>query len=53
VEAELVQQADRAIAQREPLRVVFRDSGFAGDAAKINAEQLFKALSPHTELKTL
>jgi adenine-specific DNA-methyltransferase len=43
----------RELAKREPLRAVFRDTGFASDAAKINAEQLFKALSPHTDLKTL
>ncbi len=33
-----------------PLRAVFRDAGYA---VKINIEQIFKALSPHTELKTL
>lgn len=43
----------RELAKRAPLRAVFRDSGFATDAAKINAGQLFKALSPHTEVKTL
>jgi adenine-specific DNA-methyltransferase len=32
---------------------VFRDAGYASDAVKINIEQIFKALSPHTELKTL
>ena len=35
-----------AIAKREPLRAVFRDSGFASDDARINAEQVFKELSP-------
>jgi adenine-specific DNA-methyltransferase len=43
----------KELAKREPLRAVFRDSGYASDAAKINIEQIFKALSPHTELKTL
>ncbi len=43
----------KELAQRQPLRAVFRDSGYANDAVKINFEQIFKALSPHTELKTL
>jgi adenine-specific DNA-methyltransferase len=43
----------KELAQRQPLRAVFRDSGYASDAVKINFEQIFKALSPHTELKTL
>jgi adenine-specific DNA-methyltransferase len=43
----------KALAKRAPLRAVFRDAGYASDAAKINIEQIFRALSPHTELKTL
>lgn len=43
----------KALAKREPLRAVFRDAGYASDSTKINIEQIFKALSPHTELKTL
>ena len=43
----------KTIAQRKPLRVVFRDSGFADDSAKINVEEIFKLLSPSTEVKTL
>jgi adenine-specific DNA-methyltransferase len=43
----------KALATRAPLRAVFRDAGYASDAVKINIEQIFKALSPHTELKTL
>jgi adenine-specific DNA-methyltransferase len=43
----------KILAKRAPLRAVFRDAGYASDAAKINIEQIFKALSPHTELKTL
>ena len=49
VDESLIQE----LAKHAPLRAVFRDSGFSSDAAKINAGQLFKALSPHTELKTL
>jgi adenine-specific DNA-methyltransferase len=43
----------REIAVRHPLRAVFKDSGFANDAARINAEQIFRELSPATELKTV
>jgi len=43
----------REIAVRRPLRVVFRDAGFEDDSMKINVEQLFKTLSPDTEVKTL
>lgn len=43
----------REIARREPLRVVFRDAGFNDDSVKINVEQIFKAISPHTEVKTI
>jgi adenine-specific DNA-methyltransferase len=32
---------------------VFRDSSFAGDAARINVEELFKMLSPTTEIKVI
>ena len=43
----------KELAKRQPLRAVFRDSSYANDAVKINFEQIFKALSPHTELKTI
>lgn len=43
----------KELAKRQPLRAVFRDSGYASDAVKINFEQIFKALSPHTDIKTL
>lgn len=41
------------IAKRQPLRAVFRDSAFKSDADRINAEQLFRELSPNTEVKTI
>ena len=41
------------IAKLQPLRAVFRDSAFASDAVRINAEQLFRELSPNTEVKTI
>jgi adenine-specific DNA-methyltransferase len=43
----------KQLAQRQPLRVVFRDAGFASDNARVNVEQIFKALSPSTEVRTL
>ncbi len=41
------------LAKFKPLRVVFRDAGFETDSAKINAEQIFRQLSPKTEIKTI
>lgn len=43
----------RAIAERGPLRAVFRDDAFASDAARINAEQVFREMSPATEVRTI
>jgi adenine-specific DNA-methyltransferase len=43
----------KELAKRKPLRVVFRDNGFASDAVKINVDQIFKQLSPATEVKSI
>ncbi|HAU1766394.1 TPA: site-specific DNA-methyltransferase [Legionella pneumophila] len=43
----------KELTQYTPLRVVFRDAGFASDSVKINVTQIFKQLSPHTEVKTI
>lgn len=43
----------KAIAHKKPLRVVFRDSGFSSDSVKINVEQIFKLISPSTDIKTI
>ena len=43
----------KELAKREPLRVVFRDTGFVSDAVKINTEQIFKQMSPGTEVKAI
>lgn len=43
----------RAMADRQPLRAVFHDSGFPTDADRINAEQIFAELSPSTEVKVI
>lgn len=43
----------KELAKRKPLRAVFRDSSFDSDSTKINVEQIFKLLSPETEVKSL
>ena len=43
----------KLLAKRSPMRVVFRDAGFASDSVKINVEQIFKLMSPGTEVKTI
>ncbi|HHU76176.1 MAG TPA: site-specific DNA-methyltransferase, partial [Firmicutes bacterium] len=40
----------REIARGRPQRVVFRDSSFSSDASRINAEEIFKGVSPVTEI---
>jgi adenine-specific DNA-methyltransferase len=42
-----------AIATRKPLRAVFRDECYDDDSTRINVEQIFKLLSPATEVKSL
>lgn len=41
------------LASHEPLRAVFRDTGFVSDAVKINVEQIFRQLSPVTDIKSI
>jgi adenine-specific DNA-methyltransferase len=43
----------KVLARVEALRVVFRDSGFVSDAVKINVEQIFRQMSPRTEVKAI
>ena len=43
----------KELAKHQPLRVVFRDAGFRDSAVKINVEQIFKSLSPSTEVKCI
>lgn len=43
----------KGLAKHQPLRVVFRDAGFKDSAVKINVEQIFKSLSPSTEVKCI
>lgn len=43
----------REIAQRKPLRAVFRDSSFATSPEKINVGEIFKLLAPDTRVKVI
>ena len=43
----------KAIAKRQPLRAVFRDSSFNGSPAKINVGEIFKMLAPDTRIKVI
>lgn len=52
-DSEVSPELVRAIAGREPLRAVFRDSGFTTSDARINAEQIFRELSESTDVKVI
>jgi adenine-specific DNA-methyltransferase len=52
-DGEITEDFCKELAKRQPLRVVFRDSGFKDDSVKINVEQIFKLMSPHTDVKTI
>ena len=43
----------KAIAKKQPLRAVFRDSSFNGSPAKINVSEVFKTLAPDTRVKVI
>ena len=43
----------KKLAKRKSLRAVFRDDAFGSDSVKINVEQIFKTLSPSTEVKSI
>lgn len=43
----------KEIAQRQPLRAVFRESCFNGSPAKINVVEIFKMLAPSTKVKVI
>lgn len=52
-EEDVSEEFVKLLAKREPLRVVFRDAGFASDSVKINVEQIFKLMSPSTDVKCI
>ncbi|UUV07034.1 site-specific DNA-methyltransferase [Ruegeria sp. YS9] len=43
----------KELAGHAPMRIVFKDTGFADDQTKINVRQIFKAISPETEVKAI
>jgi adenine-specific DNA-methyltransferase len=43
----------KEIAKRQPLKAVFRDANYGSDSVKINVDQIFRLLSPETEVKSL
>lgn len=43
----------KELAKHEPMRAVFRDNGFESDAVKINVDQIFRQLSPSTDVKSI
>lgn len=43
----------KAIAKKQPLRAVFRDSSFANSPSKINVGEVFKLLAPDTRVKVI
>ena len=43
----------KEVAKRKPLRAVFRDSSYGSDSVKINVDQIFRLLSPDTEVRSL
>lgn len=43
----------KIIAKRKPLKVVFRDDSFASSPKKINVDEIFKMISPKTEIRVI
>lgn len=43
----------KQLATHKPLRVVFRDNGFASDDVKANVTQIFRQTSPDTDIKVI
>ena len=49
----ITEELVKEIAKTKPLRVVFTDIGFVSDSVKINAQQIFKQISPSTDIKAI
>lgn len=52
-EERISEKAIRGIANRQPLRAVFRDSSFSSSPEKINVFEIFKLLAPNTTVKVI
>jgi adenine-specific DNA-methyltransferase len=49
----ITEELVKNLAKHKPLRAVFRDDAFGSDSVKINVEQIFRLLSPGTEVKAI
>jgi adenine-specific DNA-methyltransferase len=52
-DAGITDELVKEIAKRKPLRAVFRDASYGSDSVKINVEQIFRLLSPETEVRSI
>jgi len=52
-DSDITEDLVKQLAKREPLRAVFRDAGYGSDSTKINIKQIFKLVSPQTEVKAI
>jgi adenine-specific DNA-methyltransferase len=52
-EAGIDEEFVKQLAQRKPLRAVFRDTGYGSDNTKINVAQIFRLISPNTDVKSI
>jgi adenine-specific DNA-methyltransferase len=50
---EVSEELCEEIARMNPLKVVFRDAGFESDSVKINVAQIFKTLSPGSDIRSI
>ena len=50
---DVTEEAVKAIAQKQPVYAVFRDSSMASDSVATNFEQIFETYSPRTQRKVL
>ncbi len=50
---EIPEEVIENIAKRHPLRAVFRDDSFPDSQCKINVDEIFKTISPDTDVKVI
>ena len=49
----ITEELVKELAKYQPMRAVFKDNGFVSDAVKINVDQIFRQLSPATDVKSI
>ena len=49
----ITEELVKEIAKTKPKRAVCKDNGFVSDSVKINAQQIFKQISPSTDIKSI